>query len=65
MSSSWLRVGDSPVVPQETRAWVPCLICQSTSFRNASSSTLPLVKGVIRAVMDPENIGPDMANLDR
>ena len=53
LCSSWLRVGDSPVVPQGTRPWVPSAICQFTSLRNAASSTLPSLKGVITAVMEP------------
>src|ERR1700759_503627 len=51
--SSWLRVGDSPVVPQGTSPWVPSAICQSTRARKASSSTLPFLNGVTSAVREP------------
>src|SRR6185312_16241731 len=51
--SSWLKVGDSPVVPQGTSPWLPCSICHETSLRNAPSSTLPFFIGVIRAGMEP------------
>ena len=43
--SSWLRVGDLPVVPQGTSPWVPSAICQATRARNAASSTLPFLNG--------------------
>lgn len=48
--SSWLRVADSPVVPQGTRPLMPCSICHSMSSRNRSSSTRPLRNGVTMAV---------------
>jgi len=34
----------------------PCDICHSTNRWKAASSILPSVKGVIKAVIDPENI---------
>jgi hypothetical protein len=62
MCSAWDRVGDSPVVPQGTTASVPWSICHCTNFWNADSSTRPFSNGVMRAVMDPLNIGPDMVS---
>src|SRR5271168_3342899 len=59
--SSWDSVADSPVEPLGTSPFEPCLICQSTKRWNAASSILPFAKGVMRAVMDPEN----MQNLRR
>src|SRR5271165_6167519 len=55
LCSSWLKVGLSPVVPTGTRPWVPSVICQPTSERNAASSTEPFLNGVTRAVKDPRN----------
>src|SRR6185436_1764452 len=54
--SSWLNVGDSPVVPQGTTPWVPSVICQSTKASNAFSSTFPLRNGVISAQIEPLNM---------
>src|SRR5215210_4353718 len=55
-SSDSLRVGDSPVVPQGTRPWMPCCIWNSTRFSRASTSTSPFLNGVMRAVNAPLNI---------
>src|ERR1700748_3761193 len=55
LCSSWLHVGLSPVGPPGTRPWVPSLICQFTSERNAASSRPPFLKGVTKAVKDPLN----------
>src|ERR1700730_644023 len=46
----------SPVVPQGHRAWLPSAICQSRKSRNTASSKAPLLKGVIRAGIDPANM---------
>src|SRR5882757_1173549 len=54
--SAWDSVADSPVEPLGTSPFDPCLICQSTKRWNAASSILPFAKGVMRAVMDPENM---------
>src|ERR1700759_5185229 len=55
LCSSWLKVGLSPVVPTGTSPWVPSVICQFTSARNAASSTEPFLNGVTKAVNDPRN----------
>ena len=49
-------VGLSPVVPTGTRPLVPSAICQSTSSRNAFSSTEPFLNGVTSAVKEPRNL---------
>src|SRR5882757_5772166 len=54
--SAWDSVADSPVEPLGTSPFDPCLICQSTKRWNAASSMAPFAKGVMRAVMDPENM---------
>ena len=54
--SLWVSVGLSPVVPTGTRPLVPSAICQSTSSRNAFSSTEPFLNGVTSAVNDPRNL---------
>ena len=55
LCSSWVRVGDSPVVPTGTSPLVPSRICQSTNVRNASSYRAPsILKGVTKAVNEPE-----------
>src|SRR5262249_2718363 len=46
-------VGLSPVVPTGTSPLVPSASCQSTSPRNASSSSEPFLKGVTSAVNEP------------
>jgi hypothetical protein len=63
LCSTWLTVGDSPVVPTGTNPSVPSSICHFTSLRNASSSKAPLANGVTRAVSEPVNNGPDMRDL--
>src|SRR5215210_5096864 len=55
-SSSSLRVGDSPVVPQGTRPCMPWAIWNSTRPSKASTSTSPFLNGVTRAVNAPLNI---------
>ncbi len=40
-------------MPQGTRPWLPCAICQDTSLRNAASSTFPSRMGVMRAGIEP------------
>src|SRR5712691_6816863 len=55
LCSSWLTVGLSPVVPTGTSPWVPSVICQFTSERNAASSSEPFLNGVTKAVNDPRN----------
>ena len=47
------QVGDSPVVPTGTMPLVPSAICHSISSRKPCSSTAPLRKGVMRAVIEP------------
>ena len=54
--SASLSVADSPVVPQATRAWLPCAICHSRKSQNAASSTAPAVNGVTSAGIEPENM---------
>ena len=61
LCSSWLSVGDSPVVPQGTMASVPCATWKSTSSRSFASSTLPFRNGVTRATIEPWNVGRVMA----
>jgi hypothetical protein len=56
LCSAWLRVGDSPVVPQGTTAWVPSLICQSTKDWKLRSSTAAFRNGVINATIEPLNM---------
>src|SRR5689334_24938747 len=56
LCSSWLSVGLSPVVPTGTSPWVPSVVCQLTSPRNAASSTEPFLNGVTKAVNDPLNV---------
>src|SRR5215475_13060729 len=67
--SSWLKVGDSPVVPHGTMPSVPWATCISTSCFSLASSTLPSVKGVTSATMEPWNMGrivkPSMARAVR
>ena len=53
LCSSWDSVGLSPVVPTGTSPLVPSAICQSTSSRNAFSSTDPFLNGVTSAVNEP------------
>src|SRR5690606_11079465 len=61
LCSSWVTVGDSPVVPMGTNASVPSSICHLTKWRKASSLIAPpLRKGVINAVMEPVKSGPFM-----
>ena len=55
--SSWLRVGDSPVVPQGTMPSVPLVTWNSTRSRSFTSSTAPLRNGVTSATMEPWNMG--------
>ena len=56
LCSSWLSVGDSPVVPTGTRHFVPSVTCQSTNARNVSSSNSPdMSNGVTIAVIDPRS----------
>src|SRR5262245_625262 len=55
--SSWVRVGDSPVVPHGTRPCAPWSICHSTSLWKARSSTLPSLNGVMRAAIEPLKVG--------
>ena len=57
LCSSWLSVGDSPVVPHGTSPCAPWSICHSTSFLNAGASSLPFLNGVMRAVIEPLNGG--------
>src|SRR5689334_9856929 len=57
LCSAWLKVGDSPVVPTGTRPCVPCPTCQSTKSWKPLSSTVPPRNGVIRATIDPWNMG--------
>src|SRR5690554_6355434 len=54
--SSWLTVGDSPVVPTGTSPLEPSSICHLTKRTNAFSSMAPLWNGVINAGIDPLNI---------
>jgi hypothetical protein len=56
MCSSWVRVGDSPVVPTGTRPSMPAAICSPTSRRKASSSSAPPRNGVTSAVITPVNM---------
>jgi hypothetical protein len=56
LCSSWLRVGDSPVVPHGTSPFMPSATCHSTSFLKALSSTAPFRNGVTRAVIEPLNM---------
>src|SRR5580700_11532184 len=51
--SSCDSVGLSPVVPTGTSPQVPSAICQSTSPRNACSSSEPFLNGVTSAVKEP------------
>src|SRR3954465_6181852 len=46
----------SPVVPHGQSAWLPSSICQSRKSRKIASSKRPLLKGVIRAGIDPANM---------
>src|SRR3954451_9735291 len=46
----------SPVVPHGQSAWLPSAICQSRKSRKIASSKRPLLKGVIRAGIDPANM---------
>src|SRR3954447_16411153 len=55
-SSSSLKAGLSPVVPQGTRPFTPCRIWNSTRPSRASTSTSPFLNGVTRAVNVPLNI---------
>src|ERR687895_1884206 len=55
-SSSSLKAGVSPVVPQGTRPSMPCRIWNSTRPSRASTSTSPFLNGVTRAVNAPLNI---------
>src|SRR5213083_2447940 len=64
MCSSWLNVGDSPVVPTGTRPSIPAAICCSTSQDSFFSSTFPLRKGVTSAVYAPVNIGGLVSEFD-
>src|SRR6185312_16610035 len=57
LCSAWLRVGDSPVVPQGTSPWVPCPTCHSTKSWKAFSSTARFRNGVTSATIEPLNIG--------
>src|SRR5262249_7872916 len=54
--SSCDSVGLSPVVPTGTKPSVPSAICQSTRPRKAFSSSIPLAKGVTRAVNEPRKL---------
>src|SRR4051812_25503696 len=56
MCSSWVKVGDSPVVPTGTSPSTPAAICSSTRRRSASSSRRSRRNGVTSAVMTPSNI---------
>ena len=52
--SSGVTVGDSPVVPTATIAFVPSAMCQSISLRYASRSSVPSsCIGVTTATMLP------------
>ncbi len=52
--SSWLSVGDSPVVAQGTMAFVPEAMCHSTNSRTSPWSIEPFfLKGVMRATIEP------------
>ncbi len=53
MCSSWLRVADSPVVPQGTIQLVPAFMFHSIRALRASSSSFPSLKGVTMATMAP------------
>ena len=50
-----LRAGDPPTGQTVS---VPCSTCQSTSFRRAGSSTVPLRNGVTMATVNPANRSP-------
>src|SRR5262245_38848935 len=63
--SSWLSVGDSPVVPTGARQSVPCSTCQFTSFFNAVKSTSPPRKGVTSATVTPANCSPFVFAMNR
>ncbi|MEJ0041332.1 MAG: hypothetical protein WDM81_03590 [Rhizomicrobium sp.] len=53
MCSSWLSVGDSPVVPQGTRPWLPCAICQDTSLRERGLVHRAAAQGRDEAGIEP------------
>ena len=56
LCSWWLRVGDSPVVPQGTNPCEPSEIDQSIIFSYDEKSTFSFLKGVINAGILPLNI---------